>query len=256
MISVSKIVVFDSGLGSLSIIKPIQQITKSEIIYFADQKNYPYGKKSKSQLKKIIINRINQLEEKFNPDIIVIGSNTPTLLLNNLIKKNIIGVLPPLKSAQCISKTKKVGILATKSVVESKELSNYISTQKISKKHKIFKINGSSLVELVESGDFISKPQKCISIIKNVLNKIILENNIDVVTLSSTHLPFLKKFLTKEFPQVKFLDPGNDIAQIVKKKQKKKMIKNKLCIYTSSDVKKFQKQLSKIGIYNKVNFFS
>jgi len=39
-----KIAVFDSGLGSLSIIKEIQKITKSEIIYFADQKNYPYGK--------------------------------------------------------------------------------------------------------------------------------------------------------------------------------------------------------------------
>jgi len=33
-----KIAVFDSGLGSLSIIKEIQKITKSEIIYFADQK--------------------------------------------------------------------------------------------------------------------------------------------------------------------------------------------------------------------------
>ena len=240
----------------MSIIKPIQRITKSEIIYFADQKNYPYGKKSKSQLKKIIIQRINQLEEKFNPDMIVIGSNTPTLLLNNLMKKNIIGVLPPLKSAQKISKNKNIAILATKSVIESKELTNYIRTQRISTKIQILKINASSLVELVESGDFISKPQKCVSIIKKVLCKKISENNIDVVTLSSTHLPFLKKFLTKEFPQVKFLDPGNDIAQIVKKKQTKKMVKNKLCIYTSSDVKKFQKQLSKIGIYNKVNFFS
>ena len=40
-----KIVVFDSGLGSLSVIKAIQKKTKSDIIYLADKKNFPYGKK-------------------------------------------------------------------------------------------------------------------------------------------------------------------------------------------------------------------
>jgi len=49
---VAKIVVFDSGLGSLSIIKAIQKISKSEIIYFADQENFPYGQKSQAQLSK------------------------------------------------------------------------------------------------------------------------------------------------------------------------------------------------------------
>ena len=34
-----KIVVFDSGLGSLSIIKAIQKRTKADIIYLADKKN-------------------------------------------------------------------------------------------------------------------------------------------------------------------------------------------------------------------------
>ena len=55
---VTRIVVFDSGLGSLSIIKPIRRILKAEIIYFADQANYPYGNKSKSQLNKIITKTI------------------------------------------------------------------------------------------------------------------------------------------------------------------------------------------------------
>ena len=106
----SKIVVFDSGLGSLSIIKPIQQISKLEIIYFADQKNFPYGKKSKNQLKRIIEHRIQMINKKFDPEIIVIGSNTPTLLFQNLIKKNIIGVTPPLKEAEKISLTKNNAI--------------------------------------------------------------------------------------------------------------------------------------------------
>ena len=250
----SKIVVFDSGMGSLSIIKPIQKISKYEIIYFADQKNFPYGKKSKSQLKEIIQNRIKLINKKFEPEIIVLGSNTPTLLFKNLIKKNIIGVTPPLKKAEKISKTKNIGILATESVVNSKELLQFIKNEQLSQNTKIFKINASKLVNLVESGNFINNPKKCIDTIQKLLKTIIIKHQIDVITLSSTHLPFLKKYLQKEFPAVKFIDPGNDIAKLVKKKIKTDLTKNKLCIYTSSNTKTFQKQLSKIDIHNKVNF--
>ena len=56
--------VFDLGLGSLLIIKVIQKITKSEIIYYEDQQNFPYGEKSQAQLSKIIQNLIKLLQEK------------------------------------------------------------------------------------------------------------------------------------------------------------------------------------------------
>ena len=108
----ARIVVFDSGFGSLSVIKPIQKAIKSDLIYYADQKNFPYGKKSKSQLTRIITNRIKFLEEKFKPDLIVIGSNTPSLLVE-INKKNVIKVLPPIKMAAKISVTGNIAILAT-----------------------------------------------------------------------------------------------------------------------------------------------
>ncbi len=97
----ARIAVFDSGLGSLSIIQAIQKISKSEIIYFADQQNYPYGKKSQAQLRTIMQKSIKLLQES-SPDIIVIASNTPSLMLN-LSTQKIINVKPPLKYAQKIS---------------------------------------------------------------------------------------------------------------------------------------------------------
>ena len=116
---------FDSGLGSLSIIKEIQKNMKADIVYFADQKNYPYGTKSQAQIASIIKKTINMLEEKFTPDIIVVASNTPSLMLN-LQTRKIVDVKPPLKLAQKKSKSKKIGILATKSSVRSKGLVNYV----------------------------------------------------------------------------------------------------------------------------------
>ncbi len=79
----AKIAIFDSGLGSLSIINPIRKATKAEIIYFADQKNFPYGKKTKSELTRIISKSVKMLRERFSPELVVIASNTPSLILGD-----------------------------------------------------------------------------------------------------------------------------------------------------------------------------
>ena len=161
-----------------------------------------------------------------------------------------------LKEAAKISKTSNIAILATESVVHSYELSNYIKLNK-KKKLKIKKINASALVDLVESGKFIDNNEYCKKIIRIVLNDIFEKNNIDVITLSSTHLPLLVSILKKEFPNVTFLDPAKTIAnKVAKITQKNRSKRNSIKIFTSSDPKIFQKHLSKAGFKHDVNFLS
>ena len=248
----AKIAVFDSGLGSLSIIKAIQKISKSDIIYFADQDSFPYGKKSQVQLSKIIQNSIKSLEKEFSPDFIVVASNTPSLMLNVTTKK-IFDVKPPLKEAKKKSRTKKIGILATKNAVNSKGLTKHIKKNNFSKTFKIFKINGSELVELVETGKFISNKNYCKKIIKKLLEKKISQNDIDTITLSSTHLPFLIPLLKKQFPKVNFIDPANMVAEKIFLKIKRNQTqKNSLKIFVTGNTKNFQTKLNRLGIENKV----
>jgi len=249
----AKIAVFDSGFGSLSIIKPIQQAIKSDIVYFADQKNFPYGKKSKLELTKIITKTVNMLEEKFEPDLIVIGSNTPSLLVE-INKKNIVKVLPPIKKASKISRTGNVAILATRTVVRSKKLSEYVRKNRLPKHVNIKRIDATKLVRLVEEGKFLDCRKLCEKTIKKVLSKPFSKSNVDVAILASTHLPFLLPFLKKQFPNITFVDPAKDIAQKVRKIVAKKPSKtNTMKIFTSSDPKKFQKYLLQIGIKKNVS---
>ena len=249
----AKIAVFDSGFGSLSVIKAIQKKVTADIIYFADQKNFPYGTKSVPQLRKIIESTITMLEKKFKPELIVIGSNTPSLLLKKLIKKSkIIGVFPPLKEAAKNTKSGTIAILATKSVIESNALKNYIE-KNVPKKIKVIKINASPLVELVELGKFIYNKNLCKKKIETILLKPLLNNHVDVATLSSTHLPFLLPMLKQVFPHITFLDPANTIAnQVSKMLNAKKSKTNSIRIFTSGNIGIFQKQLHKLGIKNKV----
>jgi glutamate racemase len=247
-----KIAVFDSGLGSLSIIKPIQKKVISDIIYFADQKNFPYGTKSVPELTKKIKSTIKILDKNFNPDLIVIGSNTPSLLLKKIINNpKIIGVFPPLKDAKRKTKTKTIAILSTKSVIKSTALQNYIKNN-LPEKIKVVKINASSLVELVESGKFIDNKILCKNKIKNILTKPLRKNHVDVATLSSTHLPFLLPYFKEIFPNITFLDPGDIVAKKISKKLKRQSKTRSLTIFASGNIKVFQKKISKIGIKNKV----
>lgn len=254
--AMGKIVVFDSGFGSLSIIKAIQRTIKADIVYFADQKNYPYGKKTKLELRKIIVSTIKLLQEHFKPDVIVVGSNTPTLLLPKLFSDhNLIGVLPPAQQASEITKTKSIAVLATSASVQSKDLSSYIK-KNIANNISVKKIDASILVDLVESGKFITEKQYCETIIRKTLEKIFTDNYIDTVTLSSTHLPFLLSYLQKIFPTITFLDPADLIAKKIK--QNKLFVKSKrnsLKIFTTADPISFQKKLVKINVKNKVTKF-
>ncbi len=252
----AKIVVFDSGLGSLSIIKAIQRTFKADIIYFADQQNFPYGNKSQVQLSSIIKKSFKILQAQFSPDVIVLASNTPSLMLN-LSSNTIIDVKPPLKEARRVSKSKRIGILGTKSAIKSKGLSKYVKEESFSKSFKIFKINASDLVELVEIGTFLTNKQYCKKIINKVLNNLISKNSIDTITLSSTHLPFLQPLLKQEFPNVQFIDPGYLVAQKVLKAIKNNQSKrNSLKIFTSGDPRKLEKNLIKLKIKNKVSFLT
>jgi len=252
----ARIVVFDSGFGSLSVIKPIQHRIKSNLIYYADQRNFPYGKKSKSQLTKIITNRIKFLEEKFKPDLIVIGSNTPSLLVE-INKKNVVKVLPPIKMAAKISVTGNIAILTTLAAVKSKKLSEFIKKNRLPKYINIKKMNASRLVQLVESAKFIDNQNLCNTVVRKTLSEQFSKYNIDVATLSSTHLPFLLPFFKKQFPHVTFLDPAQEIANKVRKIIGKKSSKrNSMKIFTSSEPEKFQNHLWKMGIKKKVSFLT
>ena len=109
---------------------------------------------------------------------------------------------------------------------------------------------------MVESGKFISNKKYCNKIIKKILKSILFYNDIDTITLSSTHLLFLNSLLKKQFPKINFIDPSVLVAKkilpIIQNNQSKK---NSLKIFATGDTKTFELKLNKIGIKNKVSLF-
>jgi len=159
----SPIVVFDSGIGSISIIKELKKELPSEnLIYFADKANFPYGKKSQNDLFEIVQNTIKYLE-RFNPKLIIIASTTPSIQvideMKSLTNIPLIGVIPPIKKAIKMTKKKHIGIMATESTINSKELDRQIKTE-IPQEIFVSKYNASPLISMIEDGTFLSNRKK------------------------------------------------------------------------------------------------
>ena len=58
------VAIFDSGVGSLSIVRELRKIIPSEnILYFADKAHFPYGNKPHNALRKVMAGTVNYLEQ-------------------------------------------------------------------------------------------------------------------------------------------------------------------------------------------------
>lgn len=152
------IVVFDSGLWGLTVLKLLQKELNENYIYFADKKNIPYWTKNKKELKKIIKNSINTIpEEKIK--MLVIACNTATSVCVEDLRKEksfpIIWMEPAIKPALQNSKDKKTLITATSTTLKEEKLKNLI--QQIWAPQKTEKISLNKLVLYAEKLNFTGK---------------------------------------------------------------------------------------------------
>ena len=208
--------IFDSGVGGTSIWKELHTLMPNESkIYLADSKNAPYGEKSSEEILRLSIKNTEFLIEQ-NCKLIVVACNTATTnaieYLRNNFQVPFIGIEPAIKPAALQTKTKKVGVLATKGTLSS---SLFFNTSKLyTAGVKIYEQEGSGLVELIEAGLLDSKK------IRNLLIKFLqpmLEEGIDCLVLGCTHYPFLIPVLKEILPShVKVIDSGQAVAQQTK----------------------------------------
>ncbi len=250
------VAVFDSGIGSLSIIKELKKAVPAEdLLYFADRAHFPYGGKSHQQLLEITINTINYLR-RYKPKLIVVASNTPTVQVLDEVRRKItdlpiIGVRPPLKEAARLTRKKHIGIMASAGTINSKELENQIRRE-VPQHILVTKFNASPIIELVEAGVHLENERRTFDVISRVLGDDV-DEKIDVMTLSSTHLPFVKSYLNSLIPTVRFVDPAQMVAKDVRKflntnRMAKKSGMGRLQILVSDGKREFEKSIRAMGV--------
>ncbi|WP_396590603.1 glutamate racemase [Allomuricauda sp. R78024] len=240
--------IFDSGVGGTSIWKEIQKLLPTEnTIYLADSKNAPYGAKSKEEILDLSIKNTEFLLQK-KCKLIVVACNTATTnaidYLRATYKVPFIGIEPAIKPAALHTKTKKVGILATKGTLSS---SLFHSTSKIfAEGITVLEQEGTGLVELIEAGEVYSKTTT--ELLKKYMDPM-LEEDIDCLVLGCTHYPYLIPILKGLLPQkVTIIDSGEAVARqtntiLIKNQLSSKIGNNTKHIFLSNSNVKVLKNL-------------
>jgi len=227
--------VMDSGIGGLSIWKElVKELPAESTIYFADNKNCPYGPKS--------LKEIHQLAEKVtkflinkNVKLILVACNTITVSviakLRDKFEIPFVGVEPATKVAAENTKTDNIGILATQGTFRGNLFNR--TKEKFGSNTNIHLQIGEGLVEMVETNSINSKAAQ--KLLQNYVD-FFLKNNVDQVALGCTHYPFFKEELVKlSGNKINFINPANAVV-----KQLKRILENNNLFSTSKSAGEHQ----------------
>jgi glutamate racemase len=208
--------IFDSGIGGLTIFDEIHKLLPNEnIIYLADSKNAPYGEKSKEDIIGYSIKNTEYLLQR-GCKLIVVACNTASTnavaVLREKFPVQFIRVQPAIKPAALNSKTKVVGILATKGTLKSDLLLE--TSQKFAQGVTVVEQVGEGLVSLIENGEIHS--QEMTDLLQKYV-KPMLDKHIDYLVLGCTHYPLLTSQLQEIMgDKVTIIDSGEAIARQTK----------------------------------------
>jgi|TARA_B110001469_G_scaffold126717_1_gene145126 glutamate racemase len=225
--------IFDSGVGGLSIWSEIHQLLPMEsTVYLSDSKHAPYGPKGKETIINLSIKNTEWLINQ-GCKLIVVACNTATTNAIDTLRKNypipFIGIEPAIKPAALQSKSKAIGILATKGTLSSQLF--HETSQLYSSDLLVVEQVGNGIVELIENGALYSDEMK--HLLQSYLQPM-LDAEIDCLVLGCTHYHFLTPILKQLLPKhVKIIDSGKAVA-----KQTKAVLESNVLLNTEASVER------------------
>lgn len=210
--------VFDSGLGSISVIRALMhELPREHIVYLADRSNYPYGLKSREELREVIARGIERLEG-YDPKCIVVASITPSMLVLNDLRLKSSTLLFGVYLHQCLaravesSSSKGIVVLASRALVRSVDLQDtfkaYMSMVSVTL------VDATELIDVVESSRFLDDDAR--HVIANSCSRLLRDASIDSIVLGSTHLVLIEDVMQSLYPNVKIMNPVMDTVARVK----------------------------------------
>lgn len=217
------ILVFDSGLGGLTVLREIVKTRPdAHYAYVADDAFFPYGHHSEDQIIARVVPLIGELIAAHAPDLVVIACNTAsTLVMSHLrerYKVPFVGTVPAIKPACAKSKTRSVSVLGTRGTVKREYTRALI--RDFAQGCEVTLVGSGELAALAEaalSGIEVSDAEISAEIAPCFVGDSDDHSaRTDTVVLACTHYPLLMDRLMRLAPwPVDWIDPAPAIARRV-----------------------------------------
>jgi glutamate racemase len=214
------ILVFDSGLGGLTVFREIVPLRPdAHFVYAADDAGFPYGRLSEAELSERVLSVMRALIETYRPDLVVIACNTASTLVLADLRKHFtvpfVGTVPAIKPACAASQTRLVSVLGTEATVAREYTKKLIAdfgqgcdVTLVGSRRLAVLAEAQLRGEAVDDADIADEIAPCF-VARDGLRT-------DTVVMACTHYPLLSDQLTRLAPwPVTFVDPAPAIARRV-----------------------------------------
>jgi glutamate racemase len=213
------ILVFDSGLGGLTVYREIVAARPdADFVYVADDAAFPYGGLAESALVARVTALLGELIGARRPDLVVIACNTASTLVLPVLRQKFslpfVGTVPAIKPACAASVTRRVSVLGTQATVAREYtralIRDYAQDCRVT-------LVGSAHLAAYAEAELASMPVTDSQLVAEIAPCFVDDGaRTDTVVLACTHYPLLLDRFRQLAPwPVSFFDPASAIARRV-----------------------------------------
>ncbi|MBY6240729.1 glutamate racemase [Methylosinus sp. Sm6] len=220
MFPAPKILVFDSGLGGLTVFVEVAKLRPhATLVYCADDAGFPYGPLSNEALVARVMLVMERLVAEHSPDLVVIACNTAsTLALPHLRARwpqiPFVGTVPAIKPAAERSRSRLISVLATPGTVARDYTRTLIAS--FAEGCEVTLVGSMRLAPIAE--DFLRGVEVSEAEIAGEIAPCFVRRAdgawTDAIVLACTHYPLLLEIFRRLAPwPVEWIDPAPAIAR-------------------------------------------
>ncbi len=220
--------IFDSGVGGLAIFKKmIERLPHENIIYYADNRNAPYGTKSLSDIRRIVDGVVKKLLE-MECKLIIVACNTATISAISHLRAGFnvpfVGVVPAVKVANGITANGRIGIMGTRRTLED----SYIDwlSRSFAPDKQVVRLVCQDMVGHIERAESHSLKQSILRLQNQVKSA-----DVDTVVLGCTHYTLITSDLADALPGIAVIDSNEAIVR-----QAERLLRESGRLNPSSDI--------------------
>jgi glutamate racemase len=214
------ILVFDSGLGGLTVFREVAKVRPdARYVYVADDAFFPYGGQREAELVARVLALMGELIDRHRPDLVVIACNTASTLVLPQLRAGFslpfVGTVPAIKPACAASQTRRVAVLGTEATVGREYTRALI--RDFANGSDVTLVGSARLAGLAEA-ELRGEPADDAAIAQEIAPCFVDAGGrrTDTIVLACTHYPLLLDRFERLAPwQVTFIDPAPAIARRV-----------------------------------------
>jgi len=215
-----KILVFDSGVGGLTVFREIAQARPDgRFVYVGDDAVFPYGKIGEAALIERVVKVMHDLITQHRPDLVVIACNTASTLVLPALRERFavpfVGTVPAIKPACAASQSKRVSVLGTEATV-AREYTHAL-IRNFGQGCDLNLVGSARLAALAEAA--LSGAPIDDAAVRAEIEPCFIDDGAartDTIVLACTHYPLLIACFERLAPwPVRWLDPAPAIARRV-----------------------------------------